>query len=341
VLLPEEAGMRFESSVLALTWIPSEAAEGMLKVPFDLGVAHYDAPPPDVVTDPGPLVEADRVRLANELRAWAEVEDGRIVDAGYSGRGHLNVSTVRLAGKDIRFAAVALPDLQREPERDGDSVTFVQTAGGHTGAPLPRRVNRKPFIQFTAPLAWTTLTLTIDKDGAARSDLVGASPFPRHWIYDETGRLVRKTSTINFDDWYRGSFGKNTPWGETDSPALVTDTETALERQLSLQIMRAGKRPRLERLAAGEMLTRQGDAGEAVFLLLDGVLQVEVDGDRLAEIGAGAILGERAVLERGRRTATLRAITPCRVAVAIAEELDREALAWVSKGHRREEQRRG
>jgi len=333
--------LRFESSVLALTWIPSDAIAGMVKVPFDLGVTHYDDPPPDVVTDPRPLVEADRLRLANELRAWVHVDNGRIVDYGYSGRGHLNVSTVTLASRDIRFAAVSLPDLKREPERRGDAVTFVQTAGGHTGMPAPRWVNRKPFVQFTAPLAWTTLTLTIDKDGKARSDLVGASPFPRHWIYDETGRLVRKTSTINFDEWYRGSFGTNTPWGETDSPALVIDVETALERQLSLRIMRAGKRPRLRRLATGEMLTKQGDAGDAVFLLLDGVLQVVVDDNRLAEVGAGAILGERAVLEGGRRTATLRAVTPCHVAVAIAEDLDRNALAEVSRGHRREEQRRG
>ena len=39
--------MRIESSVTAISWIPSEAIEGMPKVPFELGIGHYDEPPPD------------------------------------------------------------------------------------------------------------------------------------------------------------------------------------------------------------------------------------------------------------------------------------------------------
>ena len=113
--------------------------------------------------------------------------------------------------------------------------------------------------------------------------------------------------------------------------------ETALERELSKRIMRAGARPEILGLEAGELLVRQGDPGEAIFLLLDGVLDVEVDGAKLAEVGPGAILGERAVLEGGRRTATLRAVTPVKVARAGAEEIDSDALAEVSRGHRREE----
>ena len=42
-----------------------------------------------------------------------------------------------------------------------------------------------------------------------------------------------------------------------------------------------------------------------MFLLLNGVLVVEVDGEKLAELGPGAVFGERAVLEGGTRTATL------------------------------------
>ena len=62
-----------------------------------------------------------------------------------------------------------------------------------------------------------------------------------------------------------------------------------------------------------------------------------VDGEQVAEIGPGAIVGERAVLEGGRRTATLTASTPCRVAVATSEQLDHDALRELSLGHRREE----
>ena len=38
--------MRIESSVAAISWIPSEAIEGMPKIPFELGIGRYDEPPP-------------------------------------------------------------------------------------------------------------------------------------------------------------------------------------------------------------------------------------------------------------------------------------------------------
>jgi hypothetical protein len=69
--------MRIESAVTSVSWIPSEAITGMTKAPFELGVAHYDDPPPDVIHDLGALQAADRFRFANELRAWIDVADGR------------------------------------------------------------------------------------------------------------------------------------------------------------------------------------------------------------------------------------------------------------------------
>jgi CRP-like cAMP-binding protein len=84
------------------------------------------------------------------------------------------------------------------------------------------------------------------------------------------------------------------------------------------------------------VLTRQGEAGHELFLLLDGVLSVEVDGEPIAEVGPGAILGERAMLEGGARTSTLRAVSKAKVAVAGAGEIDKSALAELSRGHQRE-----
>ena len=329
--------MRIESSVTSLSWIPSEAVTGMTRLPFEMGVAHYDAPPPDRLDDLEALRLADRFRFANDLRAWIEVEDGRIVRWGHEGRGHIGSTTVRMGPKAVTFQAVAFPDIRPEPEVSEAAVRFVQTAGGRTGVPAPRTVRRPPFVQVAAPLAWSTLALTIRADGTSEWEVPGASPFPRHWIYDHTGALAAKTGMIDFEQWYRTAFGKHSPWGDEDSPALVTVAETALERELSKRIMRAGARPEILGLEAGELLVRQGDPGEAIFLLLDGVLDVEVDGAKLAEVGPGAILGERAVLEGGRRTATLRAVTPVKVARAGAEEIDSDALAEVSRGHRREE----
>jgi CRP-like cAMP-binding protein len=56
----------------------------------------------------------------------------------------------------------------------------------------------------------------------------------------------------------------------------------------------------------------------------------------VAELGPGAVVGERAVLEGGARTSTLVARTPVRVAVAAADALDLDRLRELSAGHRRE-----
>lgn len=328
--------MRIESLVTAISWIPSEAVSGMPKLPFEMGMAHYDAPPPDVISDLEPLRANDGFRFANELRAWIDVSDeGRIVGWDHAGRGHIGSTTVRL-GKGIVFSGVPFPEIRPEPVVSETAVRFVQTAGGRTGLPAPRRVRRKPFFQLSAPLAWSTLALTISADGSSESEVLGASPFPRHWVYDRSGQLAAKTGMIDFKDWYRRAFGSHTPWGDEDSPALVTLAETALERQLSSTLMREGK-PKVRKLREGKTLVNQGDLGTDLYLLLDGVLAVEVDGEKLGEVGPGALLGERAVLEGGARTSTLRAVTLCKVAVAPADRIDRESLAQVAEGHRRED----
>lgn len=332
--------MRIESSVTAVSWIPSEAVKGMTKLPFEHGITHYDEPPPDIIDDLEGLRRADRFRFANELRAWIEIEEGRIVDHGHCGGGRVGSTTIRLGSKKVVFEAVPFPDLRPRPEVGPTSVHFVQTAGGRTGLPAPRHVRRKPHVQLAAPMAWSTLALTMRSDGTSSFEMLGASPFPRHWIYDHEGKLAAKTGTINFKQWYRKAFGAHSPWGDEDSPALVTVAETALERQLSTTLMQAGTKPRVRRVPRGKTLVEQGEPAAELLLLLDGVLSVEVDGEKLAELGPGAILGERACLEKGRRTCALRAATPAKVAVASADQLDRAALMKVAAGHRREKRAR-
>jgi hypothetical protein len=80
--------MRIESSVTAISWIPSEAIEGMPKIPFEMGIGHYDEPPPDKIGqgELERLRDEDRFREANDLRAWIEVEDGKIVGHGHGAR---------------------------------------------------------------------------------------------------------------------------------------------------------------------------------------------------------------------------------------------------------------
>jgi hypothetical protein len=282
------------------------------------------------------LREAGRFRFANRLSAWIDVRDGQVVDAGYGGGGRMGLTTVSVARKSAMFEPVALPDIQREPEIRGTEVRFVQTTGGRAPLPAPRHVKHPPFFRLKPPDVWTTLALTIRSDGTSDFEVVGASKFPRHWVFDAEGKLAAKAGLTDFKDWYRSSAGLHTPWGDEDSEALVTAVETALERQLSATIMQGGQKPDVRTVKQGKSLVEQGDPGDDLFLLLDGVLQVIIDGEPIAEVGPGAIVGERAILEGGSRTGTLRAMTKCRVAVARADQVDRAALEELSAGHRRE-----
>jgi hypothetical protein len=329
--------VRIDGSVTAVSWIPSEAVTGVVyKVPFGVRMAHYDDPPPDELPDVEEFLANDQARFVNQLAAWVDVRDGVITEHGQTGRGRVGSTRVGLGQLGLTFTAVSLPDIQTA-ERIGDTaVRFEQTAGGRTGAPAPRRVSHPPFVQFSAPLAWTTLRLTLHADGSREEELIGASPFPRHWVYGSDGSLARKSATIDYHEWSTKAFGRHSPWGDADSPAVVTEFETAMERQLSLQIMRGGSRPKIKKLRAGQRLTTQDDPGDEIYLLLDGVLQVVVDGEPIADVGPGAVLGERAILESGRRTATLTAVTPVTVAVAARTSVDESALREISEGHRRE-----
>ncbi len=330
--------MRHTSSVTSISWIPSEAVVGISKPIFELGVTHYDDPPDDRIDDLEAWRSTDRFRFANHLAGWIEVVDGQITDAGYGEDAHglMGATTVRLGAGDATFAAVGLDDIRKPPEWVDDGVRFVQTVGGRTAVPAPRHVKRPPFVRLQAPVVWTTLALTIRADGSSSFDVAGASPFPRHWVYDDDGVLAAKVGLADFRGWYHGAQGHHTPWGDEDTPALVTAVETALERELSAQIMRSGTKPKTFTLKPDATLTTQGEQGAELYLLLDGVLAVEVDGEIVAEVGPGAVLGERAVLEGGQRTSTLRALTSVRVAAAGAGQLAPETLAGLVGEHQRE-----
>jgi Cyclic nucleotide-binding domain len=320
--------MRIESSVTAITWIPSDAVEGMPKLPFELGIVRYDEPPPERLGegDLERLRAEDRFREANRLTAWIEVDDGKIAGHGYEGTGLVGTTPFALATTEITIPGAAFEVLRREPEVQENAVRFVQTVGGRAGFPAPRRVIAKPFVRIQSATSWTTLALTIRTDGSSAHELVGASTFPRHWIYDRDGALAAKSGTIDFKAWYRDAPLERTPWGDEESEAFVTAAESALEREISRELM-AGKMISERRtLEPEETLVEQGAPGDELYLVLDGVLAVEIDGEEVAEIGPGAIVGEKALLEGGTRTATLRARTRCRIAVVPRDLIDRQEL---------------
>lgn len=311
----------------------------MSKLPFDRGLAHYDEPPPSRLEGPSHLEELranDRFRFANALHAWIEVADDGVITAyGQEGGGMLGATTLAVAGKEATFAAVPFTDITGEPDEDTDRVRFTQTSGGRTGIPTPRHVNRPPFVQLAAPTAWSTVEVTLWADGRHECRFAGASAFPRHWLYDDSGALVAKSGTIDYRRWYRMSFGAATPWGNVDEEVVTGQVESDLERVLSRQIM--SDDVKIKKLKAGQHLTRQGDEGADMFLLLDGVVTVTVDDEVVAELGPGAVLGERAAMEGGRRTSTVTARTTCRVAVTSGESLAADARRSLAGEHRRED----
>jgi CRP-like cAMP-binding protein len=97
----------------------------------------------------------------------------------------------------------------------------------------------------------------------------------------------------------------------------------------------SAKMPR-RKLNPDDRLVEQGDPGDELFLVLDGVLAAVVDGEEIAQVGPGAILGEGAIVGEGTRGATLRACTAARVAVIEPDMIDREAMETLAAGRRRD-----
>jgi Cyclic nucleotide-binding domain len=314
---------RIEGSATAITWLPFAALDRIPVVPLELAVAHYDEPPPELVPDLDELRRQDAFREANELRAWIDVVGGEIADYGQTGRSLLGEGP-ELETRQVSFAALEFPVIQPEPEVGDGWVRFTQTVGGRIGLPAPRRVVGRPYFHVGAVSAWTTLELQLHADGTSESRLVAASPFPRHSVYGSNGRLAAVFGADELE------LGDGTPWGDERTPAFAAAVESELERRLAASILRDGVRLVRKRVARGETLVEQGSPGHDLFVLLDGVFDVELDGEVVAQVGSGAILGERAVLGDGRRTATLRAVRSSRVAVISRDQIGRDDLVEIS-----------
>ena len=68
-------------------------------------------------------------------------------------------------------------------------------------------------------------------------------------------------------------------------------------------------------LPAGVDLVKEGEPGDALFIILDGDAVVHRDGEELNKVGPGAYFGELAILDGEPRSATVVAETDVKVAV--------------------------
>ena len=70
--------------------------------------------------------------------------------------------------------------------------------------------------------------------------------------------------------------------------------------------------PEFLEIESGEVLLKEGDVGEEMYVLIEGTAKIEYRGMFFAEIGPGDFVGELAVIDGSPRLATTTAVTDCR-----------------------------
>ncbi|MGE0600808.1 MAG: cyclic nucleotide-binding domain-containing protein [Dehalococcoidia bacterium] len=85
---------------------------------------------------------------------------------------------------------------------------------------------------------------------------------------------------------------------------------------------------------AGEVLVKQGDMGDQLFVVDEGELEVTAERGnrtiRLGKLSRGDVFGEFALVKRSPRTATVTALTPVRLWTLSAEAFNE----WMNKSPR-------
>jgi CRP-like cAMP-binding protein len=73
----------------------------------------------------------------------------------------------------------------------------------------------------------------------------------------------------------------------------------------------AGNEAELLRVEAGKIIFREGDPGDVVYVVLDGRVELHVNGQLVETVEPGGVLGEMALIEQAPRVATATARTAC------------------------------
>ena len=95
--------------------------------------------------------------------------------------------------------------------------------------------------------------------------------------------------------------------------ADLSDEETRYVAQLAAEVS----------VEAGKELVREGDYSYDVLAIEEGTARVERDGETVAELGPGDVVGEMGVLERSQRNATVVATSPMLLATLTGWDIRR------------------
>ncbi len=94
---------------------------------------------------------------------------------------------------------------------------------------------------------------------------------------------------------------------------LVLGASSLFQGMTSEELHPVGEIAEVVDLRPGELAVRQGDPGDAVFVVAEGSLDVKQDGRKLKQIGRNAVFGEMALLDGGPRSASVEAATEARL----------------------------
>ena len=272
--------MRVESSVTAISWIPSEAISGVTRMPFDMKVGHYDAPPPDRI-DPArldDLRDADLFRFANHLAGTMEVEDGRITSFSQRGSGVLNNTHMRVAAFGLTFQAHAFPDLRPGAGRHADLGDLLAdggwTARHACAAPHPQgKPGARGADGLDDPPAHVARRRA-HRGGAGRGHALppplGVRP---RWRARAEDRHHLVPGVVRAPPGHRRhAVGRGGLAGVRDDGRDVARARDVADAHAA----RAGRGCAAS--SPGTSSPEQGEPVEGLFVVLDGMLSVEVDG---------------------------------------------------------------
>lgn len=213
----------------------------------------------------------------------------------------------RLAGEGARYLVV---DLTRVSEMDVTSARLLEqlnqrlTAEGQelalSGVSLERQLGQ--FLDSLEVLsAFGTDYVYEDTD-------VALAYFEDKLLQDTLPQYLFKVLAEN-PKWEYLANLKKTRQADLEDDEIALDDITVLQGLNDNDIAALSAFMHRERFAAGEIVVREGDPGEAVFFIVKGLANISKgdDDERIGSFTAGTFFGENALLDKRKRSATVTA----------------------------------